>query len=90
VQTPEQARIAAAYIAQLNQEKAFPSAIVTTIEPGKQFYPAESYHQDYLTLHPTQLYIAINDLPKVTALQQLFPDLYRPDPVLVAAAQLAK
>jgi peptide-methionine (S)-S-oxide reductase len=89
-QTPEQARIAAAYIAQLNEAKAFPSAIVTTIEPGKQFYPAEAYHQDYLTLHPTQLYIAINDLPKVKALEQLFPNLYRPDPVLVAAVQPAK
>ena len=90
MQTPEQARIAAAYIAQLNQEKVFLSAIVTTIEPGKQFYPAEAYHQDYLTLHPTQLYIAINDLPKIRALEQLFPNLYRPDPVLVAAAQPAK
>jgi peptide-methionine (S)-S-oxide reductase len=90
VQTPEQARIAAAYIAQLNQEKVFRSAIVTTIEPGKQFYPAEAYHQDYLTLHPTQLYIAINDLPKVRALEHLFPNLYRPNPVLVTAAQPAK
>jgi peptide-methionine (S)-S-oxide reductase len=90
VQSPEQARIAAAYIAQLNQERAFPSAIVTTIEPGKQFYPAEAYHQDYLTLHPTQLYIAINDLPKVRALEQLFPNLYRRDPALVASAQPAK
>ena len=89
-QTPEQARIATAYIAQLNQEKAFPSEMVTTIEPDKMFYPAESYHQDYLTLHPTQPYIAINDLPKVRALEQLFPKLYRSDPVLVAAAQSAK
>lgn len=89
-QTPEQARIAAAYIAQLNEAKAFPSAIVTTIEPGKQFYPAEAYHQNYLTLHPTQPYIAINDLPKVRALEQLFPNLYRSDPVLVASAQPAK
>jgi len=89
-QTPEQARIATAYIAQLNREKAFPSAIVTTIEPGKAFYPAEAYHQDYLTLHPSQPYIAINDLPKVRALEQLFPNLYRSDPVLVAVAQPAK
>ena len=89
-QTPEQARIAEAYITQLNQARVFPSAIVTTIEPGKPFYPAESYHQDYLTLHPTQPYIAINDLPKVRALEQLFPNLYRADPVLVAAAQPAK
>src|SRR6202790_862799 len=86
VQSPEQARIAAAYIAQLSQEKVFSSGIVTTIEPGKQFYPAEAYHQDYLILHPTRLYIAINDLPKIRALEQLFPNLYRPDPVLAAAA----
>jgi peptide-methionine (S)-S-oxide reductase len=89
-QTPEQARIAASYIAQLNQAKVFASPIVTTIEPGKAFYPAEAYHQDYLTLHPTQPYIAINDLPKVRALEQLFSKLYRSDPVLVAAAQPAK
>jgi peptide-methionine (S)-S-oxide reductase len=88
--TPEQVRIATAYIAQLNQAKVFASAIVTTIEPDKAFYPAEAYHQDYLTLHPNQPYIAINDLPKVRALEQLFPTLYRADPVLVAAAQPAK
>ncbi|HVH81253.1 MAG TPA: peptide-methionine (S)-S-oxide reductase MsrA, partial [Stellaceae bacterium] len=72
-QSAEQARVAAAYIAQLNQAKAFPKPIVTTIEPQKAFYPAEAYHQDYLTLHPSQPYIAINDLPKVEALKQLFP-----------------
>ena len=89
-QTPEQAQIATAYIAQLNQGKAFPSAIVTTIELDKSFYPAETYHQNYLTLHPNQPYIAINDLPKVRALERLFPNLYRSDPVMVAVAQPAK
>jgi peptide-methionine (S)-S-oxide reductase len=89
-QTPEQARIAQAYIAQLNQAKVFSSPIVTVVEPGKEFYPAEAYHQDYLTLHPAQAYIAINDLPKVAALERLFPELYRSAPVLVAAAQPAK
>jgi len=89
-QTPEQARIAEAYIAQLNRAKVFPSPVVTAVEPGKEFYPAEAYHQDYLTLHPTQPYIAINDLPKIAALERLFPDLYRSTPVLVAAAQPVK
>jgi peptide-methionine (S)-S-oxide reductase len=84
-QTEEQARIAAGYIAQLNAAKAFARPIVTTIEPGKEFFPAETYHQDYLTLNPNQPYIAINDIPKVEALARLFPDLYRADPVLVAA-----
>ena len=89
-QTPDQARIAEAYIAQLNQAKVFPAPIVTTIEPGKAFYPAEAYHQDYLTLHPNQPYIAINDIPKVKALERLFPKLYLASPVLVAVAQPAK
>jgi peptide-methionine (S)-S-oxide reductase len=84
-QNADQTRVADAYIAQLNQAKTFPAPLVTTIEPGKTFYPAEAYHQNYLTLHPNQPYIAINDLPKVEALKRLFPDLYRESPVLVAA-----
>ena len=48
----EQARVAKAYIAQLERRAAFDAPIVTTIEPGRPFYPAEDYHQDYLTLHP--------------------------------------
>ncbi len=89
-QSPEQQRIAAAYIAQLDRAKTFASPIVTTIEPGKQFYPAEAYHQNYLAEHPGQPYIAINDLPKVAALKALFPARYREAPVLVAAARAAK
>jgi peptide-methionine (S)-S-oxide reductase len=89
-QTADQARIAAAYIEQLNAAKAFARPIVTTVEPGKDFYPAEAYHQDYLTLHPHQPYIAFNDVPKVEALKRLFPDRYRAEPMLVAAAQPMK
>ncbi|HEV8032246.1 MAG TPA: peptide-methionine (S)-S-oxide reductase MsrA [Stellaceae bacterium] len=86
-QNAEQARIGEAYIAQLDQAKVFPATIVTKIEPGREFYPAEAYHQDYLTLHPSQPYIAMNDLPKIEALKRLFPDRYRATPVLVASAQ---
>jgi peptide-methionine (S)-S-oxide reductase len=81
----EQALVAKAYIAQLDQAHAFDGPIVTSIEPGKTFYPAEGYHQDYLTLHPTQPYIAYNDIPKVEALKRSFPAMYRADPVLVSA-----
>jgi peptide-methionine (S)-S-oxide reductase len=85
----EQARVAKAYIAQLSQEHAFKAAIVTRIEPDKNFYPAEAYHQDYLTRNPRQPYIVYNDLPKITELKRLFPDLYRADPVLVANSGLS-
>ena len=82
----EQAKVAKDYIAQLNQAHVFDAAIVTTIEPGRHFYPAEDYHQDFLTRNPDYPYIVYNDLPKIEALKRLFPELYRADPVLVMAA----
>jgi peptide-methionine (S)-S-oxide reductase len=86
----EQADVAKAYIAQLDQARAFKKAIVTRIEPGRAFYPAESYHQDFLTRNPRYPYIVVNDLPKIDDLKQLFPDLYRAAPVLVAGVQSVK
>jgi peptide-methionine (S)-S-oxide reductase len=79
----EQAEIAHDYIDQLDKAGKFSGPIVTTIEDFKAFYPAEAYHQDFLTLNPTWPYIVRNDLPKIAALAELFPDNYRPDPVLV-------
>jgi peptide-methionine (S)-S-oxide reductase len=84
--SPEQIRIATAYITQLNHAHVFGAPIVTKIEPERRFYPAETYHQNYLALHPTQPYIEINDLPKIDALKDLFPSVYRDTPVLVAPA----
>ena len=83
---PQQTRIAEAYIAQLDQAHVFAAPIVTKIESGRSFYPAEDYHQDFLTRNPRYPYIVINDLPKIENLKRLFPDLYRATPVLVAAA----
>ena len=83
---PQQAQIAEAYIAQLDQAHVFNAEIVTKIEPGRNFYPAEDYHQDFLARNPTDPYIVANDVPKIEALKRLFPDLYRATPVLVAAA----
>jgi peptide-methionine (S)-S-oxide reductase len=84
--TPQQQDVAARYIAQLDKAGAFARPIVTTIETGKAFFPAEDYHQNYLSLHPREPYIAINDLPKVEHLKTMFPALYRDPPVLVNAA----
>jgi peptide-methionine (S)-S-oxide reductase len=83
---PTQQRIAQTYIAQLDKAHAFAAPIVTKTEPFKGFYPAESYHQNYLTLHPNSGYIVLNDLPKVANLKHLFPSLYRDQPALVAVA----
>lgn len=81
--TPEQAEAARAYIVQLDEAGLFEGPIVTTIEAFKAFYPAEQYHQDFLTLNPTWPYIAFHDLPKIAALKALFPNRYREQPVLV-------
>jgi peptide-methionine (S)-S-oxide reductase len=85
--TAEQARVAKAYIAQLNQARVYDAAIVTKIEPNRDFYAAEDYHQDFMTRHPGDPYIVFNDLPKIEDLQRLFPNAYQADPVLVAAAR---
>ncbi|HXE65879.1 MAG TPA: peptide-methionine (S)-S-oxide reductase MsrA [Rhodanobacteraceae bacterium] len=84
--TPEQQKIAKAYIAQLAAAHAFAAPIVTQVVPFKAFYAAENYHQDYARLHPDALYIAINDAPKVAALQRTLPRLYRAQPVTWHAA----
>jgi peptide-methionine (S)-S-oxide reductase len=86
----EQAQIAKTYIAQLDQAHAFKKPIVTRIEPDRAFYPAEAYHQDFLTRYPTHPYIAVNDMPKIEDLKRVLPDLYRAAPVLVAAGHSSK
>jgi len=83
----EQAKLAKAYIAQLDDAHVYKRNIATTIEPGKTFYPAEDYHQDFLTRHPNYPYIVIYDLPKIADLKASFPDFYRADPVLVFASK---
>ena len=84
--SPKQAHIAEAYIARLNQSHVFDAPVVTKIEPGREFFPAEDYHQDFLTRNPRHPYIVINDLPKIENLKRLFPDLYSASPVLVTEA----
>ena len=72
----EEKKLANDYIASIDKAKAFPKPVVTQVVPLKEFYDAESYHQDYLKLHPKDPYIVYNDLPKVAALKEKFPDLY--------------
>jgi peptide-methionine (S)-S-oxide reductase len=79
----KQREIATKYIAQLDVAHVFPAKIVTTLEDGRAFYPAEAYHQDFLVRNPDYPYIVINDIPKVRNLSQMYPDIYRIEPVLV-------
>jgi peptide-methionine (S)-S-oxide reductase len=73
----EQAVVAKAYIAQLDKAGLWTKPIVTKIEPYKAFYPAESYHQDFMANNPRHGYIMRWDAPKVAALKVMFPQHYR-------------
>ncbi|QEE25120.1 peptide-methionine (S)-S-oxide reductase MsrA [Rhodanobacter glycinis] len=80
---PMQQRVADAYIAQLTAAKVFAAPIVTRVAPLHTFYMGEAYHQNYVQLHPNNLYVAINDAPKLTQLKRTFPALYQETPTLV-------
>ncbi len=73
----EQAAVARAYLAQLGKSGLWKRPLVTAIEPYKAFYPAEAYHQDFMLRNPRHGYILRWDAPKVAALRQMFPALYR-------------
>jgi len=74
--SPDQKRIAEAYIAQLTAQKIFPQPIVTEVTPLKAFYAGEDYHQDYALKNPDNPYILVCDRPKIETLKTDYPDLY--------------
>ncbi len=79
IYTSSEAQLSAtnAYVAQLEKMKVFNGPIVTEVGGWQTFHEAEAYHQGYYDQHPNQMYIVINDKPKVEALAREFPDLYR-------------
>jgi peptide-methionine (S)-S-oxide reductase len=84
----DQQKVAEAYIAQLDAAKVYKKPIVTKVGTLQGFFPAEAYHQNYLTLHPNQPYIAYNDIPKVQNLKKIFADSYLEKPTLVSSAKV--
>lgn len=75
-QNTDQERFARAYIGRLGSARIWPRPIATRIEHGA-FYPAEKYHQHFAADHPYFPYIFVNDRPKIAALRQKFPALYK-------------
>ena len=72
----EQKKLALDYIDAISKSKALPKPVATQVVPLVKFYEAEAYHQNYLVRNMTQPYIVINDLPKLAALKEKFPELY--------------
>ena len=85
----EQKQVAQDVMRHFEQQRVWSDPIVTQLAPFEVFYPAEDYHQDYLTLHPTQPYIVFNDLPKIENLKKLFAADYRDKPALVRGPRVS-
>lgn len=73
----DQARVARNYMHQLASDEVYDKPIATQVSVGKNFFPAEAYHQNYAANHPDSYYIQINDAPKVAAVKTRFTSLYR-------------
>ena len=71
----EQRSVAEAYIRQIDAAQIFGKKIATTLEKLDKFYPAESYHQDFVKHNPNQGYVVANALPKLEKLKKTYPDL---------------
>ncbi|GMQ80329.1 MAG: peptide-methionine (S)-S-oxide reductase MsrA [Planctomycetia bacterium] len=59
---------------ELDEAGAFDGPIVTQIEPFREFYSAERYHQNYYRNHPDQPYCALVIRPKMEKFRQAFGD----------------
>ncbi|MBS3929083.1 MAG: peptide-methionine (S)-S-oxide reductase MsrA [Sphingomonadales bacterium] len=75
-QNAQQRIFVEAYIKTLNAKPLFRGRIVTKIESG-QFYPAETYHQDFMRKNPRHPYILRWDVPKVKKLKVTYPALFK-------------
>jgi len=72
-----QKKLATEYIDAINKSKAFDKPVATQIVALDKFYDAEKYHQDFLKNNPDHPYIVAHDLPKLAALKERFPELYK-------------
>lgn len=77
--SPEQDKVARAYLLQLGEAHLWKGAIVTRVEPNRGFFPAEREHQDFMARNPDHPYIDYWDKPKVAGLRELFPQFWKAD-----------
>lgn len=59
-------------ISSLDAEAIWNNPIVTVLEPFEEFYPAETYHQEYFENNPNQGYCRIVINPKVDKFEKMF------------------
>jgi peptide-methionine (S)-S-oxide reductase len=72
-----QKEIAEEMIETLEAEGAFDDPIVTQVEPLDDFYPAESYHQEYYQNNPRRPYCQVVIAPKVKKFHKKYGDMLK-------------
>jgi peptide-methionine (S)-S-oxide reductase len=73
--SPEQRGEAERTIAEIEESKLWSRPVVTEVKPASQFWPAESYHQNYFRDHSSQPYCQFVVAPKVKKFRSKFSDL---------------
>lgn len=68
----EQKKLAEHYKEELNKSGAWDKPVVTSVEPLKNFYEAENYHQNYFNNNTDQPYCRYVIQPKVEKFQKAF------------------
>jgi peptide-methionine (S)-S-oxide reductase len=77
--SPEEYKILREVSDQIDESKHYSSIVVTELTPFKEFYPAESEHQDYYVKNPWSPYIRNVSEPKVMKLRKALPALIKPE-----------
>ena len=62
---------------EINQSGLWRNEIVTQIEPLKNYFKAEDYHQNYYRLHPHAGYCSFVIAPKLKKFRKTFPHLLK-------------
>lgn len=75
--SPEQKQKAEKYKVELDKSGAFANPIVTAVEPFKNFYPAENYHQNYYNNNGSAPYCYYVIRPKLEKFEKVFKNKIR-------------
>lgn len=70
--TPAQEKIAKEVISDMTQSGVYSQPIVTEVMPLANYWPAETYHQNFFAKNPAQGYCLAVAAPKVTKFRKTF------------------
>ena len=75
----EQRQLAESKISEIERQKIWNRSIVTEVTELKEFYPAETYHDDYFQRNPAQPYCQAVVAPKVGKFRKKHLDRLKPN-----------